>query len=106
MSVSQRVSVSQCISIDLCDLFPGPINQTLPFIPMHMIPQMETEDTKERISDGQQSPLISTLEQREDEQKTSMQSTLFTSVDSIIPITIDINSKPSEEVIITKVVRF
>ncbi|CAF3376512.1 unnamed protein product [Rotaria socialis] len=71
------------------------INQTLPFIPM---------ETRTSITEEQQSPLISTFENREPaEQITNEPNTMMPS-EIIIPITIDINSAIDEELNEAKIV--
>ncbi|CAM4762561.1 unnamed protein product [Rotaria magnacalcarata] len=71
------------------------INQTLPFTPM---------ETRTSITEEQQSPLISTFENREPvEQITNEPNTMMPS-EIIIPITIDINSAIDEELNEAKIV--
>jgi len=64
---------------------------------MNIVSQIETDENKNIISDEQQSPLISTLEKREEVEKTNIEPTVVISSETIIPITIDIDSKPIEE---------
>ncbi len=82
----------------------GPINQTLPFIPMNLVSQVETDENKNIISDEQQSPLISTLEKRDEVEKVIVEPTILISSETIIPITIDVDSEPVEEPIELKIV--
>ena len=72
---------------------------------MNILSQVDIDEYKNFISDEQQSPLISTLENREEIDKVLIErSSIFTSTETIIPITIDVDSKPSEELIISKIV--
>ncbi len=64
---------------------------------MNIVSQIEIDENKTVISDEQQSPLISTLEKREEVEKTNIEPTILISSETIIPITIDIDSKPIEE---------
>ncbi|CAF0860150.1 unnamed protein product [Rotaria sordida] len=82
----------------------GLINQTLPFIPMNIISQVDIDENKSIISDEHQSPLISTFEKREDLDQTNIESNILTSSETIIPITIDINSITSEELNQAKII--
>jgi hypothetical protein len=72
---------------------------------MNIVSQVETDENKNIISDEQQSPLISTLEKREEVEKVIIEPTiLIPSSETIIPITIDVDSKPVEESIESKIV--
>jgi hypothetical protein len=71
---------------------------------MNIIPQVEADEIRNLISDKQQSPLISTLEKREDVENVSIEPTIITSSEISIPITIDIDSKPVEQSIEVKIV--
>ncbi|CAF0961402.1 unnamed protein product [Adineta ricciae] len=84
--------------IDTSYFYIGVINQTLPFVPMNVIPQTDMDERKDIISDEQQSPLISTLEKREEsEPAVVVEPTIITSSQIIIPITVDVDFKPTEE---------
>ncbi|CAF0900909.1 unnamed protein product [Adineta ricciae] len=83
----------------------GVINQTLPFVPMNVILKTDMDERKDIISDEQQSPLISTLEKREEsELAVVVEPTIITSSQIIIPITVDVDSKPIEESNDTKII--
>ncbi|CAF4104050.1 unnamed protein product [Rotaria sp. Silwood2] len=57
----------------------SPINQTLPFIPMNIVSEVDTDDNKIITSDEQQSPLISTFEKREEPEQTIIEPNILTS---------------------------
>ncbi|CAF0812164.1 unnamed protein product [Adineta steineri] len=80
------------------------INQTLPFIPMMTVSQNDIDANKNIISDGQQSPLISTLEKREELENTSIDSIILISSEIINRITIDIDSTPNDNKVEMKIV--
>jgi len=82
----------------------GQINQTLPFTPMNIVSQIDIDGNKNIIADEQQSPLISTLEKREELEKAIIEPTVLISSETIIPITIDVDLKPAEEPIELKIV--
>jgi hypothetical protein len=72
---------------------------------MNTITQVDIDGKKDVISEEQQSPLISTLEQREEVEKAiSIEPTILPSSEIVIPITIDVDSKPVEQLVETKVV--
>jgi hypothetical protein len=71
---------------------------------MHILSQVDIDERKDFISDEQQSPLISTLEKRDEIDKALIEPSWLASVQTMIPITIDIDSKPGEESIISKIV--
>ncbi|CAF4779999.1 unnamed protein product, partial [Rotaria sp. Silwood1] len=81
-----------------------PINQTLPFIPMNVVSHADIDENKTIISDEQQSPLISTLEIREESVKTTIEPNILTSSEILIPITIDIDSIITEELNEAKII--
>lgn len=81
----------------------GPINETLPFVPMSLLTAIEIEENKDLISDVQQSPIISTLEKREEVEYQNIEPI---SLSSIIPIIIDVDPKPVENPTGTKLVCF
>ncbi|UJR28051.1 hypothetical protein I4U23_009307 [Adineta vaga] len=94
--INQNETIME-ISIDTSQT-EGVINQTLPFITMNTVSLTDTGENKTMVSDEQQSPLISTLEQREEsEASVVIESTNVTSSQIIIPITIDVDSKPTHE---------
>jgi hypothetical protein len=71
---------------------------------MNTVSQNDMDANKDVISE-QQSPLISTLEKRDEVEKaTTIEPTILTSSEIIIPITIDVDSKPTEQPIETKIV--
>lgn len=84
----------------------APINETLPFITMNIVSQVDTDENKNIVSDEQQSPLISTFEKREEVEKANIESTVLipSASETIIPITIDVDSKPTQEPIELKTV--
>ncbi|CAF4659219.1 unnamed protein product [Rotaria sp. Silwood2] len=82
----------------------SPINQTLPFIPMNIVSEVDTDDNKIITSDEQQSPLISTFEKREEPEQTIIEPNILTSSELVIPITIDINSTITEELNEAKII--
>jgi hypothetical protein len=71
---------------------------------MNLVSQVETDENKNIISDEQQSPLISTLEKRDEVEKVIVEPTILISSETIIPITIDVDSEPVEEPIELKIV--
>jgi hypothetical protein len=71
---------------------------------MHILSQVDIDERKDFISDEQQSPLISTFEKRDEIDKALIEPSWLASVQTMIPITIDIDSKPGEESIISKIV--
>jgi len=75
---------------------------------MNLLSTTETGGNKESISDEQQAPIISTLEQRKKEQveKEIVEESVLSAIEAIIPISIDIDSKSPEESIESKVVHF
>lgn len=85
------------------------VNQTLPFVPMNSVPPLELHDIHEIITEEHQSPIISTVEQREDEQQQVQldpEPIVLVPAETIIPITIQVDSKLVEEVPIEKLVCF
>lgn len=82
----------------------GPINQTLPFVPMNILTSVEIEEKINLISDEQQSPVISTLEKREEADNQNIEPTISPVTETIIPITIEIDPKPVENPIELKIV--
>jgi hypothetical protein len=84
----------------------GPVNQTLPFVPMNIVAHTGYDDEKEIISEEQQSPLISTLEQREDDEQIFVEPVKLLLSEVIIPMSIDVDSKPIDMNMITALVCF
>lgn len=75
---------------------------------MSLLSTIEINENKEPISDEQQAPIISTLEQRKEEQveKETIEESVRSAIEAIIPISINIDSKSPEESIESKVVDF
>ena len=71
---------------------------------MNIITPVETDENKNLISDEQQSPIISTLEKREELAKENNEPTILLSTETIVPITINVDSKPVEELTESKIV--
>lgn len=82
----------------------APVNETLPFVPMNIVTMVEIEEKEIVISDEQQSPIISTLEKREEVDKQIIEPTIVPSTENIIPITIEIDPKPVENSVELKIV--
>lgn len=75
---------------------------------MNSVPPLELHDIQEIITEEHQSPIISTVEQREEEQQQQIDTEpiVLVPAETIIPITIQIDSKLVEEVPIEKLVCF
>lgn len=71
---------------------------------MNIITVMEIEENKDRVSDEQQSPIISTLEKREEVAYQNIDSISSLLIETIIPITIDVDPKPVNNTTDTKIV--
>lgn len=80
------------------------INETLPFIPMNIVLPTDTNENKTIITDEQQSPLISTFEKREEVNQTNIEPNIITSSETIIPITIEIDTTINDELNEAKIV--
>jgi hypothetical protein len=64
---------------------------------MNIVTPVEIDENKNVVSDQQQSPIISTLEKREEVEKVNIEPMIVPSPETITPITIDVDSKPAEE---------
>ena len=77
------------------------IDQTLPFVPMTVVTAVEIDENKDLISNQQQSPIISTLEKREEVEKVDSEQITVpsteTETETVIPITIEVDLKPVKE---------
>jgi hypothetical protein len=71
---------------------------------MNIVMPVEIDENKNFVSDQQQSPIISTLEKREEVEEVHIEPTILQSSETIIQITIDVDSKPTEESIESKIV--
>ena len=71
---------------------------------MNIVSQIDIDENKNIVFDEQQSPLISTLEQREELEKAVIEPIILTSSQTITPITINVDSKPAEEPIELEIV--
>ena len=77
---------------------------------MNLLTPVENDEKKNDVSDQQQSPIISTLEQREEVEKVITELLILpltppSPTETIIPITIEIDSNPTEESNESKIVR-
>jgi hypothetical protein len=71
---------------------------------MFVAPAVGIDGNNSLVSDEQQAPIISTLEKREDVEKENIHSIILPTLETIVPITIDIDPKPIEASIESKIV--
>ena len=71
---------------------------------MNIVTYIDLQTEDKILQDPQQSPLISTLEKRQDEIEKTNEPVVVTSLDAIIPITIEVNSNLVEVALTTKLV--
>ena len=71
---------------------------------MNIVTTVGIEENKDRVSDGQQSPIISTLEKREEVDHQNIEPISLSLIETIIPITIDVDPKTVANTTDTKIV--